>query len=60
MKSELIDANVKFVVLDIGMNSHSFTFMGGFRHEKEDWYMYDLINEKIIIGEQVISLLINQ
>lgn len=59
MKSELINENVKFVVLDIGMDSHYFSFMGGFRQEKEDWYLYDLVNEKIIIGEQITSLLID-
>ncbi len=47
---KLLNNDIKFIHLDIGMNETEFQFYSNNIDQSEDWYNYDLLKEKIIPG----------
>lgn len=60
VQQKLIKNNIRYVNLDSGMKNFYFNFVGGRREENEDWYTFDLKDNKLILGNcfEQINILI--
>jgi hypothetical protein len=53
---KLIEENIDYVCLDIGMNDASYNFVGGKRLKNKDLYVFDLIEDTITNKHPLVEL----